>query len=190
MLRFFFMTAKDMENWFSEAEQKLGLSLKFIVLGLQKDKPKEYMSCLEIPSFGISGSGQEMDQGRFMILRHNQQLVFNPFTLKNGAPRFQVRLDYNPGAEYFAPSGVYHSAKFIVHGEFGSVLKDPDSKKLRKLLSTVLKKQCTTCGDTAVGNEALELHFNDGYKLGPNVGAPEICLVNVKDFQEKNTKPK
>jgi hypothetical protein len=161
--------SRDMARWFAAVEEKLGWKLKFVPYGLFEVPQAEHASCLEIPRFGMSASGDRKHNRRYFIVPETANVVQEPIPLNNGQTRYTVKPLANPGMVGFELGGVC-APTHIVTGEFGTALTDEVSVTLFKALSQVLRKQCTISGTAAVGAEALELH-RAGYRLNDRLQA-------------------
>ena len=175
-LRQLFMTAGDMARWFAAVEEKLGWKIKFVPNGLFHAPQPEFVDCRDIPSFGVSVSGDQRHNRHYFIVPATANIAQEPFRLNNGQTRYTVDPLANSGMVGFDPSGVC-APTHIVTGEFSTALTDEVSVTLDKALSQVLRRQCTISGTAAVGAEALELH-RAGYRLNDRLTArPSSDLV-------------
>jgi hypothetical protein len=171
-----FMTAGDMERWFAAVEQKLGWKIKFVPYGLFHAPQAEIADCRDIPSFGVSASGDRKDNPRYFIFPVTAKVIQVPIQLNDGGTRYKVNPLAHPGMVALELGGVCASTH-IVTGEFGTANKDEVAVTLNKTLWQVLRKQCTISGTAAVGPEALELH-RAGYRLNDRLTAkPASDLV-------------
>lgn len=182
------MTAGDMTRWFAAVEAKLGWKLKFVPYGLFDAPQPEFASCLGIPSFGVSASGDLKHSGHYLIFPATANVVQAPFQLNDGRTKYTVDPRAHPGMVGFDPSGVC-APTHVVTGEFGTALKDEVSVALYKALAQALHKQCTISGTAAVGAEALELH-RAGYRLNDRLAAHPSSDLVIRGVGKRATVPR
>jgi len=172
------MSASDMDRWITAAEERLGLKFKCVTY-YSADPIPEVGWCREIPSFGVSVSGDRKHNARYLILPSTAVVVQEAYQLNNGETRHRIDPLVNPGMVSLEMGGVCDSSRIVVTSEFGTALRDRVSVAIDKALWQIARKQCTVSGSAAVGAEALELH-RAGYRLTDRVKAHPSCDLVIR----------
>ena len=169
----FFATGDELVNIFKEVSSKINFKL-FRIDDIYNNQIEVYESIDEIEDIGISISGDQVLDKRYLLIPKNNEPKTRKVELKSGNG-FTYHADQgnNPSSVLFEPGGVYKNYEAIISGQINTVSKDEWSQELYKILSKEFKKKFEKINVPYVSTNAAK-KLDEGVRLTKSIDMPPL----------------
>lgn len=168
----FFAVLEDIEQIVRDIESSI--DIRYYKTGLFETRNiPNYNSIFEVPSVGVTSSGDWNRIDSYIILKRTIPLNIRDVPQRTGGVKYAVDQMTNPKSIELKLGGIYlEKENVIVAGRVATVSEDSDSNELYKLFSNKIKKKFKKIGTFYVGKIAEE-KLQEGWRLVTNEKSPK-----------------
>lgn len=165
-----YLTQVDLRAWLAEVEN--ATPLYYVLVGTFPQSPRVYLAAADVPSFGVSKSGDTTRGDQYLLMKQSNELTIEPS--KHG---YEVYPDANPGSVILNPGGTYDE-KVVIEGELAAAVGSKQSVGLYRELLKTLRLHGRLVHGAIVGADA-EFRARSGARLCPRLAAGEEYDVKM-----------